>query len=367
MSLGFQNAGFNIMCAIEKWRPAIDVYRTNFPAHPVLELDLADERAAIDAIKKLSPDIIIGGPPCQDFSSAGKRDESQGRASLTTSFARIVTSCRPEYFVMENVARASSSQTFKEALAIFKAADYGLTMKVLNAAYCGAPQTRKRFIVIGALNNKDGFLENALDSGLSSKPLTLRKHFGQQIDFVHYYRHPRSYARRAVFSIDEPSPTIRGVNRPVPSGYPGHPGDTAPVESIRCLTTAERALIQTFPKNFIFPGSKTDSEQVIGNAVPVKLAEYVATHLANFIRQVKVQKSQQQLTLFQARANYITEFEQTSPAATSNNAKVQQNIFIKRGLTSREVASKQNAYFSSEVVLKELDIVLSSAIKNAYK
>lgn len=303
MSLGFQNAGFDIVCAIEKWLPAIKVYRANFPDHPLLDLDLSNENLAINTISQLTPDIIIGGPPCQDFSSAGKRDETQGRASLTISFAKIIAACRPNYFVMENVARAASSNTFKEALNAFKGAGYGVTMKVLDAAYCGAPQFRKRFIVIGALNKKDGFLDDTLESGLSPKPLTLREHFGRQIDFTHYYRHPRSYARRAVFSIDEPSPTIRGVNRPVPLGYPGHPGDTAPAESMRCLTTLERAQIQTFPKNYIFPGCKTDSEQVIGNAVPVKLAEYIATCLANYIHDEN-RSNNQQFALFQKQKVY---------------------------------------------------------------
>lgn len=312
MSLGFQNAGFEVVCAIEKWQPAVDVYRANFLDHPVLQLDLDDEQEAIVSINNFKPDIIIGGPPCQDFSSAGKRDESQGRASLTVSFANIVVGCRPEYFVMENVARSASSEAFKTALNIFKRAGYGVTMKVLDAAYCGAPQIRKRFFVVGALNKKDGFLDDVLASGLASKPLTLREYFGRKIDFTHYYRHPRSYARRAVFSIDEPSPTIRGVNRPVPLGYPGHAGDTAPADSIRSLTTAERALIQTFPKNFKFPGSKTDSEQVIGNAVPVKLAEYVASRLAIHIRDVGEPSGKQQFSLFQKRKTYEVE---RSPSA----------------------------------------------------
>ena len=107
--------------------------------------------------------------------------------------------------------------------------------------------------------------------------MTLRDYFGDSLGFEHYYRHPRNYSRRAIFSIDEPAPTMRGVNRPVPKGYPGHPNDTCPVsDTLHALTTAERALIQTFPKDFIWVGSKTDVEQMIGNAVPVNLAQYVA-------------------------------------------------------------------------------------------
>ena len=70
---------------------------------------------------------------------------------------------------------------------------------------------------------------------------------------------------------------MRGVNRPVPKGYPRHPNDACPVSAdLHVLTTQERALIQTFPVNYKWVGSKTDIEQMIGNAVPVNLAKYVA-------------------------------------------------------------------------------------------
>jgi DNA (cytosine-5)-methyltransferase 1 len=186
---------------------------------------------------------------------------------------------------MENVARAASSQAYKTAMAIFKKANYGITVQLLNAAHCGAPQSRKRLIVIGQLNGQDGFLDAALEEGQSKEPLTLRQYFCNKLPFEHYYRHPRSYARRGVFSIDEPSPTIRGVNRPIPKGYPGHQGDGVPVgKGLRPLTTHERALVQTFPSDFELLGTKSDVEQVIGNAVPVKLAEFVATRLMAHIQ-----------------------------------------------------------------------------------
>lgn len=70
---------------------------------------------------------------------------------------------------------------------------------------------------------------------------------------------------------------MRGVNRPVPKGYPGHPNDACPVtENLHALTTEERSWIQTFPKTYKWIGSKTDVEQMIGNAVPVNLASFIA-------------------------------------------------------------------------------------------
>ena len=112
----------------------------------------------------------------------------------------------------------------------------------------------------------------------------MHDYLGSSLGLEHYYRHPRSYARRGVFSIHEPSPTVRGVNRPVPPNHPGHPGDTAPVASVRPLTTLERSYIQTFPQDFNWPGTKTNLEQMIGNAVPVKLGRYVADCIRQYIQ-----------------------------------------------------------------------------------
>ncbi len=285
LSLGFQQAGFDVVCAVENWQPALEIYRANFSTHVAIPLDLSNEYDALRVLDEHQPDVLVGGPPCQDFSSAGKRDEGGGRASLTINYANVISNYKPAFFVMENVARAASSKAFKVALDIFKRTNYGLTIQLLNAAHCGAPQVRKRLIVIGQLGGKDGFLDDALRAGLSAQPMTLRQYFKNCLPFEHYYRHPRSYARRAVFSVDEPSPTIRGVNRPIPKGYPGHSGDPVPVSAdMRSLTTRERASIQTFPDTFALPGCKSDVEQVVGNAVPVKLAEFVAARLYTYMQ-----------------------------------------------------------------------------------
>lgn len=283
MSLGFQNAGFNIVAAFEFWDIAAECYEKNFN-HPVFRTDLSDIDLAVKQISVFSPDLIIGGPPCQDFSHAGKRIESS-RASLTESYAQIVSHIHPKYFVMENVDRAEKSHAFEKARIVFKNAGYGLTQMVLDASKCGVPQKRKRFFCIGALGKEDDFMRSILVNGIQSKETTLRDYFGDTLDFEFYYRHPRNYNRRAVFSIDEPAPTMRGVNRPVPKGYPGHPNDACPIsDNIRALTTLERSLIQTFPATFKWCGNKTEMEQMIGNAVPVKLAEYVASALQQYIK-----------------------------------------------------------------------------------
>lgn len=283
LSLGFQNAGYEIVSAFDNWDEAISIYKKNF-SHPIIKRDLS-RTEDINDIESLHPDMIIGGPPCQDYSSAGHRDETLGRANLTISYAEIVTKVRPALFLMENVPTIQKSDKLRIVTEMFKAAGYGLSMKVMDASKCGVPQKRKRFILVGKLGEKDGFLDSILDSHLSEKSMTLRDYFGDSLGFEYYFRVPRSYSRRGVFSIDEPAMTVRGVDRPVPSGYKGHPGDPVPLnDSIRTLTYQERSWIQTFPKDFDWgEGSKTNLNQAIGNAVPVKLAEYVANCLLEYL------------------------------------------------------------------------------------
>jgi len=281
LSLGFQNSGCRIIAAYDFWDSSIEVYKKNFH-HPIFKLDLSDVDDAISKIGKQDFDTIIGGPPCQDFSHAGKRVEGE-RADLTLCFAEIISGLKPKWFLMENVDRIKGSFVYSRAREIFKKANYGLTEKIVNAGFCGVPQTRKRFICIGLQEASDGFLEECIINRLQGSQITVRQYFGNELGIEYYYRHPRNYNRRGIFSIDEPAPTVRGVNRPVPKGYKGHPRDPIPVKSnLRALTTLERARLQTFPSSFVWEGSKTDLEQMIGNAVPVKLSEVLADAILHY-------------------------------------------------------------------------------------
>lgn len=282
MSLGFSRAGFDVLAAFDNWMPAIEVYRKNFD-HPIFQQDLSDVDATVELIRNYSPSVIFGGPPCQDFSTAGHQDENGGRAILSIAFAEIVARLSPRWFVMENVATIRNTQSYKQACGIFHDAGYGLSCKILNAAYCGVPQIRKRMFIIGGLGEDDGFLDSTLDEGLSDRPMTIRDYLGDSLGIDHYFRVPTNYSRRGVFSIDEPSMTIRAVDRPIPPGYTGNPNDSAPVSETRVLTPKERSYIQTFPEEFEFFGGKSDVNTMIGNAVPVNLASYVARALMSHI------------------------------------------------------------------------------------
>ena len=305
LSLGFENAGIDIVSAVDNWDKSVDVYNNNF-SHPCYLYDLKDEDGALELINKYTPDMIAGGPPCQDFSSAGKRDESLGRADMTYHFANIICSYKPKWFVMENVERIKKSQILTDVVRQYEQTGYGLTAVILSAEYCNTPQARKRFFLIGGLGEKHNILQPTLKSKLHKKPMTIRDYLGNSLGVDYYYRHPRNYNRRGIFSVDEPSPTVRGVNRPLPPGYKKHTGDPVNINlsDVRPLTTIERSYLQTFPGSFKFEGTKTNLEQMIGNAVPVNLAEFVGRAILEYCQNGEIKEIKQQ-SLFPAKEQFI--------------------------------------------------------------
>lgn len=310
LSKGFEVAGFELALAVEKWEPARSVYARNF-GHPVEALDLANLIDAVACIKKEKPEIIVGGPPCQDFSSAGERIESD-RARLTVSFAEIIRAVRPKWFVMENVQEARKSQSWQSARRLLSSAGYGITECVLNAAYYRVPQNRKRFFAVGRLEEDDQFMLDELSDGASENPMTVRDYVKEEFGIDYYYRHPRNWGRRAVFSLDEPSPTIRSTNRPVPPGYTTHPDDAACSTLARPLTPEQRARIQTFEKSFKFDGAACHKDTMIANAVPVNLARHVATTIATF------EEARSMAPGDRTFRNWLADTQNYTPRTTSN-------------------------------------------------
>lgn len=128
----------------DNWDHAVNTVAAN-AGHPVDLLDLSDvdaTRAALDPLFASGPVVrpgLIGGPPCQDFSSAGKRVESD-RADLTQKFAGYVSTLQPSFVVMENVVRAQHAAVYQSALTTMRDAGYALDTIVINAAVVGVPQ-----------------------------------------------------------------------------------------------------------------------------------------------------------------------------------------------------------------------------------
>lgn len=274
LSLGLQRVGFEIVQAYDSWKPAVEIYRHNVGPH-AWQADLKDIFRVGPMVAALAPDMICGGPPCQDFSMGGDRVEGE-RAAMTRAFAMLVCIARPAWFLMENVGPAAKSQAWADARAMLVRAGYGLTETKLDASFYGVPQARKRLFVIGRLGEQDGFLVSALVAARSQRQTVI----GDVLDVPEGYVYSRPFrAGRGVRSLAEPFPTITRTSwEPPRARYLNNPNpnDAIPADQAHVMTLDQLALIQGFPRDWRWvAGSRQDIRQMIANAVPSPLAEAI--------------------------------------------------------------------------------------------
>ena len=159
MSLGFEQAGFDILAAVEMDPVHAIVHEFNFPYGKTLCRDISgisgDEIRARSSIGDNEVAVVIGGAPCQGFSLIGKRQLDDPRNSLLGEFARLVVELQPAFFVLENVAGLTVGkhrQLLDELVNVFTDAGYfvRLPFNVLQAAEFGVPQSRNRLFLLGA-------------------------------------------------------------------------------------------------------------------------------------------------------------------------------------------------------------------------
>ena len=306
MSLGFDKAGFENVLAVEYDECFAETYKFNFPDHNLKVEDI--KNISNDEIKKIignnKIDVIIGGPPCQGFSIAGRIGRNfidDERNQLFKEFVRFVNVIKPKIFVMENVAALKThnkGKTIEEIVNEFKNVGYTVKYDVLNAVNYGVPQQRRRIFIIGTLNENNKFefpkktnkyitIKEALKglpelkSGETSnipnhnamhhskqmlEKMSYVKDGGDRNDIPEELRPKSGDIRKYIrYNSKEPSICITGDMRKV-----------FHYNQNRALTGRELARIQTFPDNFIFKGNAGKVQQQIGNAVPPKLAFQIA-------------------------------------------------------------------------------------------
>lgn len=298
MGIGFGEAGMGHELSIEKDEAPHSVLLNS--GKTAVRMDLRDVGGFCNQLRS-RPDLIAGGPPCQDFSKAGKRIIGE-RAFLTQHFAQIICLTRPEWFVFENVKGAATSRQYQYARALWKRHGYGLTELVMDAQHYGVPQRRERFIVVGRLDEIDQFLLDELEAAKSAEPMVVR-------DMLDPRRYPEDaellakgafFARpwmgkkdepngRGIFGLDDVCPTIARNTREYPGeSYIKHPKDSAELDDTHILTLDQVARIQGFPPTYDFQkkkkkyargaGSGWTEKQVqlmIANAVPAPMAHII--------------------------------------------------------------------------------------------
>lgn len=305
MSLGFDNAGFKNLLAVEFNKDFAETYKKNFPRHNLIVDDIKNvtEQQIYDIIKNEKVDVIIGGPPCQGFSIAGNIGRNfidDDRNRLFKEFVRFVKIIKPKVFVLENVAameRHNKGKTIKEIVSSFKEIGYDIKYKVLNAVNYGVPQERRRIFIVGTLGennfeypqeiNKIVTVKDAIDDlpklengEISEIPNhTAMKHSAQMLEKMSYVSdggnrndipeslRPKSGDSRKYirYNSKKPSFCVTGDMRKI-----------FHYSQNRALTCRELARLQTFPDSFVFLGNTGKVQQQIGNAVPVLLANKIA-------------------------------------------------------------------------------------------
>jgi len=332
LSSGFIASGFQPLLAIDRAEAAVATYARNLGRHA--------RRSEIDEETEIpASTVVVGGPPCQGFSSAGLRKAGDSRNSLVSCFADLVRRHKPDAFVFENVEgflTAEDGARVFDLLVPLVEAGYRIHLRKVNLANHGIPQHRKRVIAIGGLGWDPSFPEpthfasGAPGSESIGRDLPSAPTLGDVLEGLpppsttppgepqgHYYRplegidlararalEPgqtmrdlpaelwhESFARRAFRRVMDGTPTERrggppsGVKRlraDVPSKTITS-GATAeflhPTED-RTLTLRECAAIQTFADDFAFQGGHNEQALLIGNAVPPAFARILASHLA---------------------------------------------------------------------------------------
>ena len=289
-SLGYKLAGFRELLAVEWDDNAVETFKLNFPGVPVYHGDIAKLSGAecmklAGGIKPGELDVLDGSPPCQGFSTAGKRKYDDPRNSLFKEYARLLAELQPKAFVMENVTgmiKGHMKQAYLQIIATLRACGYKAKGEVLNAMYYGVPQSRERVIIIGVRN--DLGIEPSHPKP-QTKPMTVREAFsgipgrGDAPNMsAKYQDYWRKAGRGGVVGLQQ---THRRLDWGRPSfvlqkgsGYGGvyHPDEPRP------LSTLERCRLGSFPDNFRFTGWNAAIER-IGNSVPPNLMRAIAEHI----------------------------------------------------------------------------------------
>jgi DNA (cytosine-5)-methyltransferase 1 len=372
LDLGLEQAGFHTVTVVEKDRDAVKTIALNRPflqesAIPreiqnVTSQQLLEEGGRVfnlgRAFKPGEVDLVTGGPPCQPFSTAGKRGSVMDpRGSLFMDFIRIVKEVQPRFFLMENVKGLLSAPlrhrainqrgkdypplesdempgaALKVVLSEMQAIGYNVVYNLLEAADYGVPQNRERVIFIGSRDGetptfpipqycKNGqtlpkwrTLKDALTGLVDVEPEFMsysenRLKYLKLLKAGQNWRHlPEELKKEAMGGAYNSGGGKVGFYRRLSWDKPSPTITTSPHQKatdmchpveLRCLTVRESARIQTFPDDWIFYGSVSSKYKQIGNAVPVLLAKELGSYLFNLIQgnKSKGKEIAEQLSLF---------------------------------------------------------------------
>ena len=319
LSKGFEMAGFNTVLAIDFWKDAVETFNNNHKNKVAICDDVSkiSNEFLDDFTKKNKITGIVGGTPCQGYSTVGKRDINDDRNYLYLQYCRIVEKVKPEFFVLENVKGllTLNNGKFKEDIVErFTKLGYIVDYKILNSADYGVPQNRNRVFFVGIKNKKFKFPKEKLkkvttyeaisdltsyeDKYTTSAQTSYQKnmrgnnkqlknneftvHTEKTIDVISKIPDGGKITDlpKEFWEIRKYNKAFQRMNSKLQSNTidTGHRNYFHYSEN-RIPTVRESARIQSFPDNFIFYGSRTSQYKQVGNAVPPLLANAIAIEI----------------------------------------------------------------------------------------
>jgi DNA (cytosine-5)-methyltransferase 1 len=310
LSMGLEQAGFDVVAGAEWDRDACETFAK---AHPTADVAEGDVNAIDFRRWRSDVDVLVGGPPCQPWSTGGKRLGADDPRDGWPSFLRALRETRPEAFVAENVSGFGTGvrrRHFNALVAELEALAFRVTAAVLNAADYGVPQRRRRLLIVGVRAKSFVFPPPSFGAGRSRPWTPAGAVVGAEAigrpnpSIVTYARcpdlRPNPYDGHIFngggrpIDLSRPAPTLlasMGGNKTpwvdtagIALEYHQHllaGGEprTGPVPGARRITVEEAALLQTFPPGMHFAGRRSSCYRQIGNAVPPLLAEAVGKAL----------------------------------------------------------------------------------------
>ncbi len=339
LSLGFQQAGFNIIVGVDNEPAALETFEYNHKGSVGLNADLSQQET-FDLILKTAGDkkidVIIAGPPCQGFSLTGPRNFDDPRNKLYLAVIEMVKQYKPKGFIIENVpgmATMYKGQVKDEVLRRFDEIGYNIACQILKACDYGVPQMRKRLVFMGVRKDigephfpKPSFGPETdrpyrtCRDAISDLP-TRESEFGENSDSYngpaiteyqklmrgdcsvlsnHVATNHKQFVKETIALVPEGGnyknlPEGIGESRNFHMAWTRLNGN-APARTVdtghrnlfhyelnRVPTVRENARIQSFPDNFVFKGTRTKQDRQVGNAVPPLLGQALAEELLKII------------------------------------------------------------------------------------
>lgn len=344
LSVGLKKSGFRVCLGVDIDEKALKTYKCNLKRTKVLKEDIkkvtGEKITELTGINRHDNFLLAGCPPCQGFSSLGKRDASDEKNELVYEYVRIINELEPSFILMENVPGMSSGvgkEIFKKVVKELEE-NYHVEYDTLNAADFGVPQIRKRLVLHGIRNDvydnlgldkekqkilpkpthskekkkgykkwvtvrkaisdlpileagdcyNDGIIKNHRARSLSETNIErlqeIRLHGGnremisEKLQLKCHKKENVSYTDTyGIIDPDKPAPTITSGCTIISKGRYCHPTQN------RGLSIREAARLQSFDDKFEFQGNMGEMSLQIGNAVPPKLAQASGKIIINYM------------------------------------------------------------------------------------